>query len=136
MLPQLPDKTRIDLYVDIDNAPEYNLAAADLAAYLQQYTECTDWEIRRKMRMEALVRFMTLRRLATLGKVAQATDFIRTFLENGKKLIVFCSQPNKAGGTDKPDKTDKAISKAVKRFVDGIPDGQKVTISATDARMW
>lgn len=90
VLPQLPDKTRIDLYVDIDNAPEYNLAAADLAAYLQQYTECTDWEIRRKMRMEALVRFMTLRRLATLGKVAQATDFIRTFLENGK-LIVFCS---------------------------------------------
>ena len=91
VLPQLPDKTRIDLYVDIDNAPEYNLAAADLAAYLQQYTECTDWEIRRKMRMEALVRFMTLRRLATLGKVAQAVDFIRTFLENGKKLIVFCS---------------------------------------------
>lgn len=91
VLPQLPDKTRIDLYVDIDNAPEYNLAAADLATYLQQYTECTDWEIRRKMRMEALVRFMTLRRLATLGKVAQAVDFIRTFLESGKKLIVFCS---------------------------------------------
>lgn len=91
VLPQLPDKTRVDLYVDISNAPEYNLAAADLAAYLQQYTECTDWEIRRKMRMEALVQFMTLRRLATLGKVAQATDFIRTFLENGKKLIVFCS---------------------------------------------
>lgn len=38
------------------------------------------------------------------------------------------NEPNKAGGTDK---TDKAISKAVKRFVDGIPDGQKVTISAT-----
>lgn len=91
VLPQLPDKTRVDLYVDISNAPEYNLAAADLATYLQQYTECTDWEIRRKMRMEALVRFMTLRRLATLGKVAQAVDFIRTFLESGKKLIVFCS---------------------------------------------
>lgn len=91
VLPQLPDKTRVDLYVDISNAPEYNLAASDLAAYLQQYTECTDWEIRRKMRMEALVRFMTLRQLATLGKVAQAVDFIRTFLDSGKKLIVFCS---------------------------------------------
>lgn len=91
VLPQLPDKTRVDLYVDISNAPEYNLAAADLAAYLQQYTECTDWEIRRKMRMEALVRFMTLRQLATLGKVAQAVDFMRTFLDSGKKLIVFCS---------------------------------------------
>ena len=31
VLPQLPDKTRVDLYVDISNAPEYNLAAADLA---------------------------------------------------------------------------------------------------------
>ena len=91
VLPQLPDKTRVDLYVDISNAPEYSLAAADLAEYLRQYTECTDWEIRRKMRMEALVRFMTLRQLATLGKVAQAVDFIRTFLSSGKKLIVFCS---------------------------------------------
>lgn len=91
VLPQLPDKTRVDIYVDVSNAPEYNLAAADLAEYLRRYTECTDFEIRRKMRMEALVRFMTLRQLATLGKVAQAVDFIRTFLSNGKKLIVFCS---------------------------------------------
>lgn len=34
VLPQLPDKTRVDLYVDISNAAEYNLAASDLAAYL------------------------------------------------------------------------------------------------------
>lgn len=91
VLPQLPDKTRVDLYVEISNADEYNLAAADLVAYLHEYTECTDWEIRRKMRMEALVRFMTLRSLATKGKIAQAVDFIRTFLASGKKLIVFCS---------------------------------------------
>lgn len=91
VLPQLPDKTRVDLYVEISNVAEYQLAAYDLAAYLQEYTECTDWEIRRKMRMEALVRFMTLRSLATMGKIAQAIDFINTFLESRKKLIVFCS---------------------------------------------
>lgn len=91
VLPQLPDKTKVDLYIEISNDKEYNLAAEDLAAYLQEYTECTDWEIRRKMRMEALVRFMTLRSLATKGKIAQAVDFIRTFLDSGKKLIVFCS---------------------------------------------
>lgn len=91
VLPQLPDKTRVDLYIEISNDKEYNLAAEDLAAYLQEYTECTDWEIRRKMRMEALVRFMTLRSLATKGKIAQTVDFIRTFLDSGKKLIVFCS---------------------------------------------
>lgn len=91
VLPQLPDKTRVDLYVEINNANEYNLAAADLAGYLREYTECTDSEIRRKKRMEALVKFMTLRSLATKGKVSQAVDFIRTFLDSGKKLIVFCS---------------------------------------------
>ncbi len=91
VLPQLPDKTRVDLYVEISNAPEYELAAEDLAEYLRQYARCSDWEIRRKMRMEALVRFMTLRTLATMGKIPQAVDFIRTFLESGKKLIVFCS---------------------------------------------
>lgn len=91
VLPQLPDKTRVDLFIEISNDKEYNLAAEDLAAYLQEYTECTDWEIRRKMRMEALVKFMTLRSLATKGKIAQAVDFIRTFLDSGKKLIVFCS---------------------------------------------
>jgi SWI/SNF-related matrix-associated actin-dependent regulator 1 of chromatin subfamily A len=91
VLPQLPDKQRTDLYVQISNRDEYNLAAADLAAYLREYTECTDREIRRKMRMEALVKFMTLRSLAAKGKVKQATDFIRNFLANGKPLIVFCS---------------------------------------------
>lgn len=91
VLPQLPDKTRVDLYVEINNTNEYYLAANDLVAYLQEYTECTDSEIRRKMRMEALVKFMTLRSLATKGKIAQAVDFIRTFLDSGKKLIVFCS---------------------------------------------
>ena len=91
VLTQLPDKTRTDLYVEISNRDEYDLAAADLAAYLREYTECTDRDIRRKMRMEALVKFMTLRSLASKGKVKQATDFIRNYLANGKPLIVFCS---------------------------------------------
>lgn len=91
VLTQLPDKQRTDLYVEISNRDEYNLAAADLAAYLREYTECTDRDIRRKMRMEALVKFMTLRSLSSKGKVRQATDFIRNFLANGKPLIVFCS---------------------------------------------
>lgn len=91
VLTQLPDKQRTDLHVEISNREEYDLAAADLAAYLREYTECSDREIRRKMRMEALVKFMTLRSLASKGKVRQATDFIRNFLANGKPLIVFCS---------------------------------------------
>lgn len=91
VLTQLPDKTRCDLYVDISNRDEYDLAAADLAQYLREYTQCTERDIRRKMRMKALVQFMTLRSIAARGKVRQAIDFIRCFLESGKPLIVFCS---------------------------------------------
>lgn len=91
VLTQLPDKTRTDLYVDISNSEEYRLAQADLAEYLRRYTECTDRDIRRKMRMEALVKFMTLRALSAKGKVKQAIDFIRVFLDSGKPLILFCS---------------------------------------------
>lgn len=91
VLKQLPDKSRCDLYVDISNVPEYQLAEDDLKEYLKQYKDCTDWEIQRKMRMEALVKFMTLRSLSAKGKVKQAVDFINVFLDSGKKLIIFCS---------------------------------------------
>lgn len=91
VLTQLPDKTRTDLYVEISNREEYELAAEDLAEYLRQYKECSDWEIRRKMRMEALVKFMTLRSISAKGKVKQAIDFVRVFLASGKPLILFCS---------------------------------------------
>lgn len=91
VLTQLPDKTRTDLYVEISNREEYLLAQYDLAEYLRQYKDCTDREIRRKMRMEALVKFMALRSIAAKGKVKQAIDFVRVFLASGKPLILFCS---------------------------------------------
>ena len=91
VLTELPDKTRTDLYVEISNRDEYMLAEADLAEYLRTYKECNDLEIRRKMRMEALVKFMTLRSLSAKGKVKQAVDFAKNFLANGKPLILFCS---------------------------------------------
>lgn len=91
VLTDLPDKTRVDLYVDISNHEEYDTAENDLRRYLEEYTECTDAEIRRKMRMKALVKFMTLRSLSAKGKVKQAVDFINTHLANDKPLVVFCS---------------------------------------------
>jgi helicase domain-containing protein len=107
VLSQLPDKTRCDLYVSISNEDEYMLAEEDLAKYLVEYKGCTDWEVRRKMRMEALVKFMALRSLASIGKVAQTIDFVRTFLASGKPLILFCSLHEVV------DKIVKAFPKAV-----------------------
>ena len=93
VLTELPDKTRTDLIVELDPASRqiYDTAAADLRQYLEEYTACSDIELRRKMRMEALVRFMTLRSLSAKGKIRQVVDFVRTFLANDKPLILFCS---------------------------------------------
>ena len=91
VLTDLPDKTRVDLYVEISNREEYSVAENDLRRYLEEYTECSDVEIRRKLRMKALVKFMTLRSLSAKGKIKQAVDFIKTHLANDKPLIVFCS---------------------------------------------
>lgn len=91
VLTELPDKTRVKLTVQISNRPEYEMACQDLAQYLREYKECSDWEIRRKMRMEALVKFMTLRSLSARGKVKQAIEFVQDFLESGKSIILFCS---------------------------------------------
>lgn len=107
VLTQLPDKTRCDLYVNISNEEEYNTAQENLEEYLREYRGCTDEEVRRKMRMKALVQFMALRSIAAHGKVKQAVDFIRVFLESGKKLIVFCSLH------DIVDELKKAFPKAV-----------------------
>lgn len=91
VLTQLPDKTRVNLYVDISNTDEYYTAQNDLARYLREYRMCSEGEIRRKMHMEALVRFMNLRSLAAKGKVKQAIEFVNDFLETGKQFILFCS---------------------------------------------
>lgn len=107
VLTQLPEKTRCDLYVSISNQDEYELAQQDLERYLREYRECTDSEIRRKMRMKALVQFMALRSIASHGKVKQAVDFVRMFLESGKPLILFCSLH------DIVDELKKAFPKAV-----------------------
>lgn len=89
VLTQLPDKTRTDLYVDISNSEEYACAAEDLATYLREYKECTDYEVARKMRMEALVKFMALRSIAAKGKVNKLSISAARFLQ--MESLSFCS---------------------------------------------
>ena len=91
VLTHLPDKTRVNLLVEISNTEEYYTAQNDLAQYLREYKLCTEWEVRRKMRMEALVRFMNLRSLSAKGKIRQAVEFVKDFLDSGKQFILFCS---------------------------------------------
>lgn len=131
VLKDLPPKTRIDLYVEISNEEEYRAAETDLKAYLQEYKKCTDSEIRRKMRMKALVQFMELRRLSGRGKVDRAIEFISLFRTSEEKIIVFCAHhdvvddlqkafPNALLITGKQSTTDKQNS--VDRFQNNPKD--------------
>ena len=124
VLKDLPDKTRVDLYVEISNREVYELACEDLAQYLREYKQCTEQDIRRKMRMKALVKFMNLRSLAAIGKLEQSIEFINSFLESGKKLIVFCSYH------DVVDELKKAFPTAVSVTGRDTPTTKQAAVDA------
>lgn len=91
VLTELPEKTRCDIYTDITNREEYDVAFVDLEKYLREYKQATEWEIKRKLKNEALVKFMALRGICAKGKVKYVIDYVRDFTSTGKKLILFCA---------------------------------------------
>ena len=87
VLKDLPDLTRSKVIVDLCNREEYDLCEQDLRTWLKEYKEMTDAEIKKKMRKEALVRFMNLRTLAGKGKVDAAITFLN---DTSEPVVVFC----------------------------------------------
>ncbi len=87
VLKDLPDLTRSKVIVDLCNREEYDLCEQDLKTWLKEYKEMDDAEIRRKMRKEALIRFMNLRTLAGKGKVEAAIQFLK---DTNEPIVVFC----------------------------------------------
>lgn len=97
VLTQLPDKTRVDIYIDLEkeSKPEYyeayKMAEENLKQYLMTYRQCTESQARAKMRNKALVQFMELRSLVAICKVDPVIDFVRDFIATGKKIVLFCA---------------------------------------------
>lgn len=87
VLSELPDLTRTRVVVELDNRSEYELLENDLRTWLREYKDLDDAEIRRKMRMKALVTFMNLRTLSGKGKVSAAVQFLE---DTSEQVIVFC----------------------------------------------
>ena len=110
VLKELPEKTRTDVWVNISNAEEYEVAHRDLERYLVEYKQCTNAEVRRKLRMRSLVQMMTLRGLSAVGKVQPAIELIKLHLESDRSIIVFC-----------------ALHDVVDAIVEAIPGALKVT---------
>lgn len=90
VLSELPEMTRQILTADIDNRKEYLDAERDLIAYMRKYKEADDEKIQKSLKSEVMVRIGILRNISARGKLKAAVEFIRDFLENGKKIVVFC----------------------------------------------
>ena len=86
VLKDLPDLTRSKVITELSNKEEYDLCESDLRKWLQEYRNMSDTEVRKKMRMQALVKFMNLRKLSGQGKVDAAVSFIQ---DTSEPIVVF-----------------------------------------------
>lgn len=86
----MPKLIRSKVYVELDNCvrEEYDTCQNDLRQYLKEYRMLEDPEIRKKMRMKALIKFMTLRYISSMGKVMPVISMVRDMNTN---VVIFCS---------------------------------------------
>ncbi|MCH9023446.1 MAG: hypothetical protein IID32_11890, partial [Planctomycetes bacterium] len=114
VLPDLPPKQRANIMVELDNRPEYAEAERDLIAWLKEnakleaeFTESLEdmdedqqavmiADYRQSKAVKAaralqLTRVEHLKQLAAKGKIAQAVQWIKDFLDTGENLVVFAS---------------------------------------------
>lgn len=88
VLKDLPDLTRSKIVTDLsdDVQSEYDLCMNDLRSWLSEYKKLSEPEVRKKMRVQALVKFMNLRTLAGKGKLQATIQFLN---DNPDPIVVF-----------------------------------------------
>lgn len=76
VLPELPPKTYTDVPVSLANGAEYRAAEANARANLNGGAGAV---------------FMKLKQLAAIGKVPEVSGLVDNFIENERKVVVFCT---------------------------------------------
>lgn len=89
VLKDLPDKTRQIISIDITNRPEYDQAEHRFEEYLKTIKNCSDFEIARKMRAQALVQMGVLGEISARGKMAAVKEWGDNLIESGEKIVLF-----------------------------------------------
>ena len=89
VLPDLPDKVRSFIPLELDNASEYNRAEADFIEFVSNTKgqEAAD----RASNAATLAEIEGLKQLAVRGKMNQVIDWIKDFLDVDGKLVVFAT---------------------------------------------
>jgi SWI/SNF-related matrix-associated actin-dependent regulator 1 of chromatin subfamily A len=93
VLKQLPKKIFIPFAVELDKdvQKEYDTINNEFAAYLKEYAGKQPAEIARTMQAHKLAQLNALRLTAAKGKIGAASDLIDSIVDQGEKVIVFCS---------------------------------------------
>jgi SWI/SNF-related matrix-associated actin-dependent regulator 1 of chromatin subfamily A len=92
VLPQLPEKERVVVPVELANRAEYARAEEDVIAWLrEQPLDLSELEakVAAALRAERLAQLGALRRLAARGKLPAALGWIADFRQSGAPLVVF-----------------------------------------------
>ena len=88
VLPDLPQKLRSYVPMELDNWDEYKQAETDFISWVKE-VKGSEAALRARTHA-ALMKTEPLRQLAVKGKLLQATQWIQNFIEN-QKLVVFCT---------------------------------------------
>ncbi len=89
VLPDLPEKTRSFIPMELENEEEYCKAERDFIAFVRK--EKGREAAERASNAQALAEIEGLKQLAVRGKLKHAVDWIRDFLEVDEKLVVFAT---------------------------------------------
>jgi len=89
VLTELPPKIRITVDMEIDNRKEYDKAKADVTAWFR--SKGLNSKADSSEKAKALVKINTLLQLSAKGKLRNCIEWINTYLESGKKLVVFAT---------------------------------------------
>lgn len=151
VMPELPDKQRQYIELDIGNRREYDAAEADVAAYIKKeksqggkLLEDVDdpdqaaEKVYENMgsgqeAMSHLVKLMKLKQLAAKGKFNPAKKWIRDFLDNESPLVVFAWHKEIVKGIsdafDCPHITGDTDNRRRHEIVEEFQDGQHDLLS-------
>lgn len=88
VLKELPEKVRSIVPIPMSNMKEYNKASEDL---IQWYTDKGLHDVATNAEKAiALTRIQALRKLSVQGKLKGCIEWIKDFIENDEKIVVFC----------------------------------------------
>ena len=116
VLPDLPPKVYSTIPFEINNQKEYKRAEND---FIQYITETKGEKAAKKANnAEVLTRINGLKQISVRGKLKQAKDWIKNFIESNGKLVVFAVHKETINGL-----MEEFGEQAIK--IDGSVSGQK-----------